>query len=125
MFFMSFFKNCLVEVIAIYKCTFFFHTNSTTTTNVKRLYSLIISSNMLSLLQMLKRNNMAASASSITSSPPSISAWESAYVGRARWVYGDCTGKSDSEHEDRAMRRAREAEKAEKMMHIICWGPAR
>ncbi|KAL1540301.1 hypothetical protein AAHA92_24672 [Salvia divinorum] len=85
---------------------------------------------MLSLLKMLKRNKMAASASSITSSPPSISAWESADAGRARWVYGggasaESTRKSDSEHEDYAMRRAREAEKAEKMMHIICWGPTR
>ena len=81
---------------------------------------------MLSLLKMLKRNNMAAaSASSITSSPPSISAWESADAGRARWVYGESTRKPDSEHEDYAMRRAREAEKAEKIMHIICWGPTR
>ncbi|KAG6403087.1 hypothetical protein SASPL_135304 [Salvia splendens] len=81
---------------------------------------------MLSLLEMLKRNNMAASASSITtSSLPSISAWESAYAGRARWVYGESTRKSDSEHEDCAMRRAREAQKAEKMMHIICWGSTR
>ena len=64
----------------------------------------------------------------ITPSPPSISAWESADAGRARWVYSggaESTRISHPEHEDCATRRAREAEKAEKIMHVICWGPTR
>ena len=59
----------------------------------------------------------------ISSSPPSISA----DTGRAKWVFGGSgvVRKSNSEHEDYAMRRAREAEKAEKIMHLICWGPTK
>ncbi|KAL1560714.1 hypothetical protein AAHA92_10896 [Salvia divinorum] len=63
----------------------------------------------------------------ISSSPPSISAQESADASRTKWVFGGAAvgRKSNSEHEDYAMRRAREAEKAERIMHLICWGPTK
>ncbi|KAG6404868.1 hypothetical protein SASPL_132445 [Salvia splendens] len=74
-------------------------------------------------LKMLKRNKMAASAG-IGPSPPPMAARESPDAGWPKWVYGGAvaTRKSNSEHEDYAMRRVRESEKAEKTMHLICWG---
>lgn len=73
---------------------------------------------------------MAATAG-FKHSPPSMSATESSDTGRGKWVYGggataENLRKANSiEHEDYAMRRVKEAEKAEKIMHLICWGPTK
>lgn len=72
---------------------------------------------------------MAATAG-FKPSPPPMSAPEAPDTRRSKWVYGggaaaESLGKANIEHEDYAMRRIREAEKAEKIMHLICWGPTK
>lgn len=70
---------------------------------------------------------MAATAS-FNHSQPSMSAPESSDAcSRGKWAYNVAAAESRTniQHEDYAMRRIKEAEKAEKIMHLICWGPTK
>ncbi|KAK4345041.1 hypothetical protein RND71_035217 [Anisodus tanguticus] len=58
----------------------------------------------------------------IKSSPASSTA-ESGTGGRMRWLISSVVGSRKKGCMDNQKSTLREAEKAEKVMHLICWGP--
>lgn len=55
---------------------------------------------------------------------------DSGNAGRVKWVYGGGAAvkevrKGYNDYEEYEMKRIRDAEKAEKIMHLICWGPTK